>query len=253
MRARAAALLVSTAGTAAVAGCDRPIYLSFDTGHMGIAEAVVAVLDRHEVPATFFLAAEPTQTGGHSLDEHWMPFWRRLAQQGRHDFGSHTWEHAIWERDLPNGAMRFRLQAGVQAPRWATWDGAGYCTDLQRVADRFRAHTGQPLAPVFRAPWGLTSPRLLHQAAGCGWTHVPWTRALGDDWASSRATNAELLRQAIERMKPGDIVLAHLGIWSRQPPLLPEALEPLIRGLKARGFCFAALRDHPQYRTVLRR
>ncbi len=62
--------------------CERPVYLSFDTGHMGVAEQIVATLDRHQVPATFFLAAEPTLDGGHSLDAQWAPFWRRLAAQG---------------------------------------------------------------------------------------------------------------------------------------------------------------------------
>jgi peptidoglycan/xylan/chitin deacetylase (PgdA/CDA1 family) len=42
--------------------------------------------------------------------------------------------------------------------------------------------------------------------------------------------------------------VAHLGIWSRQDPWAPAVLEPLIVGLKARGFCFATLREHPQYK-----
>jgi hypothetical protein len=28
-------------------------------------------------------------------------------------------------------------------------------------------------------------------------------------------------------------------------------LEPLITGLKAQGFCFRTLRDHPQYRDAI--
>ncbi|HQQ54284.1 MAG TPA: peptidase A8, partial [Ottowia sp.] len=44
-----------------------------------------------------------------------------------------------------------------------------------------------------------------------------------------------------------DILLAHLGIWSRQDPWAPAVLEPLIEGLKARGFVFRTLREHPQY------
>lgn len=247
---RALALSLSLAAGAAQAACDRPVYLSFDTGHMGIAEAVVAVLDRHAIPATFFLASEPTRTGGHSLDEQWMPFWRRLAQQGRHDFGAHTWDHAIWERDLAGDALRFRLQAGQQAPRWVDRSAAEVCADLQRVADHFKAHTGQPMARVYRAPWGRTSPKLLATTQVCGWAHVPWTRALGDDWPTTRASNEALLRQTLAHTKSGDVLLAHLGVWSREPALLPQALEPLILGLKARGFCFAPLRDHPQYRTV---
>ena len=40
----------------AQAACERPVYLTFDTGHMGVADVVADVLKRHEVPATFFLA-----------------------------------------------------------------------------------------------------------------------------------------------------------------------------------------------------
>jgi peptidoglycan/xylan/chitin deacetylase (PgdA/CDA1 family) len=43
-------------------------------------------------------------------------------------------------------------------------------------------------------------------------------------------------------------LVAHLGIWSRQDPWAPTVLEPLIVGLKERGFCFATLREHPAYR-----
>jgi peptidoglycan/xylan/chitin deacetylase (PgdA/CDA1 family) len=46
--------------------------------------------------------------------------------------------------------------------------------------------------------------------------------------------------------------MAHLGIWSRQDPWAPAVLEPLIVGLKARGLCFATLREHPQYRDWVR-
>jgi peptidoglycan/xylan/chitin deacetylase (PgdA/CDA1 family) len=42
--------------------------------------------------------------------------------------------------------------------------------------------------------------------------------------------------------------MAHLGIWSRQDPWAPAVLEPLIVGLKQRGFCFETLRQHPAYR-----
>jgi len=45
--------------------------------------------------------------------------------------------------------------------------------------------------------------------------------------------------------------MAHLGIWSRQDPWAPAVLEPLIEGLKQKGFCFATLAEHPQYRAWL--
>ena len=60
---------------------------------------------------------------------------------------------------------------------------------------------------------------------------------------------AEYLRD----VKPGDILLAHLGIWSRRDPWAPAVLEPLIVGLKQRGLCFATLREHPRYGAAARR
>ena len=69
---------------------------------------------------------------------------------------------------------------------------------------------------------------------------------------SERYSNAHLLQKALQNIRPGDILMAHLGIWSRQDPWAPAVLEPLIVGLKARGLCFATLREHPQYRDWLR-
>jgi peptidoglycan/xylan/chitin deacetylase (PgdA/CDA1 family) len=71
---------------------------------------------------------------------------------------------------------------------------------------------------------------------------------LGDELPSDRFPNAQLLQKALKNIKSGDILVAHLGIWSRQDPWAPAVLEPLIVGLKARGFCFATLREHPQYK-----
>jgi peptidoglycan/xylan/chitin deacetylase (PgdA/CDA1 family) len=112
--------------------------------------------------------------------------------------------------------------------------------------------TGQTLAPLFRAPGGKTSAALLQAAAACGWRHVGWAPAgfLGDELPSERYSNERLLRQALRDIRAGDILLAHLGIWSRRDAWAPAVLEPLIVGLKSRGLCFATLAEHPQYREV---
>jgi hypothetical protein len=128
-----------------------------------------------------------------------------------------------------------------------------YCAELQRPADRLRAMTGQAMLPLFRAPGGKTSPALLRAAQACGWQHVGWAPAgfLGDELPSDKHPNAALLQKALAGIRSGDILVAHLGIWSRQDPWAPAVLAPLVAGLKARGFCFATLRDHPAYRTAL--
>ncbi len=234
------------------AGCDRPVYLTFDTGHMGIAPLVAEVLQRQQVKVTFFLANERTLSGGSSLDDTWAPWWRARAAEG-HAFGSHTYDHVYWLADRPHGHFLVRPSAGPDAGRRLDWSTADYCANLRRSAERFQALTGQAMAPLFRAPGGKTSPALLAAARSCGYAHVGWAPAgfLGDELDSTRHPNAALLAQALHAIRPGDILLAHLGIWSRQDPWAPAVLEPLIEGLKARGLCFATLREHPVYRAWL--
>jgi len=231
--------------------CERPVYLTFDTGHMGVAPLVAEVLNRQQVKVTFFLANERTRNGGASLDEEWAPWWRARAAEG-HAFGSHTWDHDVWRADVPTQEVagpdfRVRPTMGAQAGRERVLTPEAYCQALKAPARRFEAMTGQPMGAVFRAPGGKTSPALLKAARACGFTHVGWTAAgfLGDELPSDRYPNERLLQQALRDVKAGDILLAHLGIWSRQDPWAPAVLEPLITGLKARGLCFATLREHP--------
>lgn len=253
--ATAALLLgaMAMAGQAFAATCARPVYLTFDTGHMAVAPLVADVLKRHDVRVTFFLANERTQTGGSSLDDRWAPWWRDRVAEG-HAFGSHTWDHDVWQADVPGG-LRVRPTAGPQAQRPRVLDAAAYCAELARPAQRLAAISGQPMGAIFRAPGGKTSPALLKAAQACGWTHVGWSPAgfLGDELPSASYPNARLLQRALRDVREGDVLLAHLGIWSRQDAWAPAVLEPLIVGLKARGLCFATLREHPDFGAAARR
>jgi len=109
--------------------------------------------------------------------------------------------------------------------------------------------TGQKALPLFRAPGGKTSPAFLAATRACGYAHVAWAPAgfLGDELPSDRYPNKALLDKALRDIRPGDILVAHLGIWSRKDPWAPAVLEPLVTGLKAKGFCFQTLREHPAY------
>lgn len=259
------AFALAALGSAALALCvparaacgdstnDQPVYLTFDTGHMAVAPLVADVLRRHQVMATFFLANERTQTGGESLDGEWAAWWSERAAEG-HAFGSHTQDHWIWQADVAGG-FRVRPTAGGRAGQSLTVSAAQYCDALQRPAERFSQITGQVMPKLFRAPGGKTSPALLAAAQSCGWAHVPWSPAgfLGDELPSDRYPNRQLLAKALREVRSGDILLAHLGIWSRQDPWAPAVLEPLIEGLRAKGFCFATLRSHPRYRSSFAR
>lgn len=245
---------VATGIATAQPACNRPVYLTLDTGHMGVAPLMAEVLNRQQVKATFFLANEPTQTGGGSLDDQWAPWWRARATEG-HAFASHTYDHVYWVADLPDGRFTVKPSAGPRSGQRFRMDAAAYCAELQRSATRFTDMTGQPMSRAFRAPGGKTSPALLAAARACGYTHVPWSSAgfLGDELPSEQWPNERLLNQALRNIRSGDILLAHLGIWSRKDAWAPAVLEPLIEGLKARGFCFATLRDHPTYGAAFAR
>lgn len=242
----------ATASCAADAPCEQPVYLTFDTGHMGVAPFIAEVLARQQIYATFFLANEPTRTGGTSLDENWTPWWKKMAEAG-HAFGSHTFDHAYWQGDTADGRFLIRPSAGPQAGKKFIWTGAQYCEELDRSARRFEKMTDQKILPLFRAAGGKTSPALLRAAQACGYEHVGWAPAgfLGDELPSEQYPNSALLEQALRGIRIGDILVAHLGIWSRKDPWAPAVLEPLIVGLKQRGFCFATLEWHPAYREKI--
>jgi peptidoglycan/xylan/chitin deacetylase (PgdA/CDA1 family) len=260
---RALALLVfAAAGSALHAGtcaarsgaaAVKPVYLSFDTGHMAVAPLIADVLKKHDVKVTFFAANEATQTGNGSLGSDWAAWWQARAAEG-HEFASHTYDHSYWRADVaePGQALLFRIlaSAGTLAGKDQLWTAAQYCAEIQKSATRLQALTGRAPLPLFRAPGGKTSPALLQVARNCGWAHVAWAPAgfLGDELPSERFPNAQLLQTALRDIRAGDILVAHLGIWSRRDPWAPAVLEPLIVGLQARGFCFATLREHPQFK-----
>jgi len=248
----ALALLVWSGGVRAEV-CTRPVYLTFDTGHMGVAPLIAEVLKRHRVRVTFFAAQEKTREGDGTLGQHWAAWWREQARSG-HDFASHTYDHAYWRADLPGQRFRIRPSSGAQAGQDLNWSAQDYCHNLRQAAARLQTLTGLAPLPLFRAPGGKTSPALLRAAQACGFAHVGWAEAgfLGDELSSDKFPNARLLNKALQAIQPGDILMAHLGIWSRQDPWAPAVLEPLIEGLQAKGLCFATLREHPRYQAWIR-
>ena len=231
------AMLVAASGIAA-AQCKATLYLTIDTGSMSHAEPIAATLAKHDVKATFFLANEKTVRGDHSLDPGWDAYWRKLVADG-HAFGTHTWQHAYFRGDTGDGRTRYVYPNG----KTLLLDAAGVCAELRRVETRFREMSGgKSLQPIWRAPGGRTTPLVLAAAKECGYEHVHWAPAgfLGDELPSEKYPNDRLVAQALKNLRDGDIMVMHTGIWSRKDPFAPM-LDPLLAGLRERGFCFATL------------
>jgi peptidoglycan/xylan/chitin deacetylase (PgdA/CDA1 family) len=241
------ALAVLAGPATAEPQCRGHVYLTLDTGNMRHADEIAAILRRHQVLATFFLANEKTPRGDSSLDPSWSGYWRARAEEG-HAFGSHTWRHGRFLADDGAG-VRYRPQFGEDAGRAITLSPEALCAELRRSEAAFFAYTGQRLDAVWRAPGGRTTPAALAAAQKCGFTHVAWAAAgfLGDELPSEQYPNKTLLARALRDIRDGDVLMAHLGIWSRKDPYAPM-LDPLVAGLKQRGLCFRTLREHPGYR-----
>jgi peptidoglycan/xylan/chitin deacetylase (PgdA/CDA1 family) len=227
--------------------CSGTVYLTLDTGNMRDADRIASILKRHDVKATFFLANEATVSGGHALDDQWRDWWRARLAEG-HAFGSHTMDHTYF-LGMSGDRVRVRPQFGAQAGREQRWDAAAVCAEIDRVDHRFRELTGRPLERLWRAPGGRLPEPVGKIARDCGWVHVPWTPNgfLGDELPSERFPNDRLLAQQLRTIADGEILIAHLGIWSRKDPYAP-VLDPLIAGLKSRGLCFATIPEHPGFR-----
>ena len=243
-----AALPGAAPSASAAPACKGTIYLTFDTGSQSQAELIAETLNRHGIKATFFLANEKTVRGDYALDPSWAPFWKARAAEG-HAFGSHTFDHVYWQKDGPDGRLQVKPQFGASAGKVQGWTAAQYCEEIKRVDSRFHELTGKRLDPLWRAPGGKTSPRSLAAARACGYAHAGWAKAgfSGDELSSSAWPNAVLLEKSLRELRAGDIFMAHMGIWSRKDPWAPANLEPLIAGLKQKGYCFATLREHPDY------
>lgn len=229
---------LASSGLLLAASCDKTLYLTIDTGSMGPAEEIAAVLRKHKVKATFFVANEKTTRGDMSMDKSWAPFWKSLVADG-HAFGSHTFRHWYFRRDLPGGKVAYVSREGKRE----LLDRAGVCRELKHSEEAFRTLTGRGYDAIWRAPGGKTTPFALKSASFCGYSeHVGWSPAgfLGDELPSDRYPNQTLLRNALRDLKDGDILLMHLGIWSRKDPFWPM-LDPLLTGLENKGFCFATI------------
>ncbi len=233
-------LLGAVLATPALAqGCRGTLYLTIDTGWSREAEQLAEVLRRRGVPATLFLANEPSWRGDRTLDASWAPFWRARAAEG-HVFASHTWRHWYFTGDAGTGRTRY---ASRQREGAEVLDQSALCAELSRPIEALRAMVPQAVVlPLWRAPGGIVTPEARRMAASCGLRHQGWSAHgfLGDELSSEAHPNAALLRRNLANIRDGEVLVMHWGVRSRREPFA-GIFDELIGGLQARGFCFAPL------------
>ena len=236
----AGATLAAPALAQTPARCAGPVYLTIDTGWSREAEEIAAILRRHRVRATLFVANEPTFRGDWTLGESWAPFWRARAGEG-HVFASHTWRHWYFRGDPAPGRVTYVSRRSGEGSE--TLDASSLCEELARPVMTLKRLAPEAIVlPLWRAPGGITTPNAVRLAARCGLRHQGWTRNgfLGDELDSGQHPNSALLRRNLANIRAGEVLVMHWGVRSRREPFA-GIMEELVTGLLARGFCFETL------------
>ncbi len=185
---------------------DEPlIALTFDDGPSPKhTAAVLDILDRAGVTATFFLIGKHVQAFPHLA--------RRTAE--RHEIGNHTWSH-------PN--------MGLHDARRAT-------EQLRRGEEAITAATGRP-PTLFRPPYGAFSGAVAMIATSMKYPITLWDLEFGQHRRDTVRANVDRVSSLAG---PGSIVLGHDG-GTLDGQTLVDSLPSVIDRLRDRGFGFTTV------------
>jgi peptidoglycan-N-acetylglucosamine deacetylase len=195
------------------------VALTFDDGpHPEATPRVLAVLDRYEVRATFFvLGRELARTPG---------LGRALVERG-HEVAVHGWDH------------RCLLRRGPIAVH----------DDLARTVDVVHRATGHRPRWV-RAPYGVFTGSALLAARRLGLSPVLWT-CWGFDW-TRRATPTSVAATVVRGLAGGGTILLHdsdvaaaPGSWRSTLGALPHMLDHCLN----QGLAVGPLGEHRPSRS----
>jgi peptidoglycan-N-acetylglucosamine deacetylase len=180
-------------------GHRRDIALTFDDGPGPYTTAVIRVLRRYHVPATFFVIGRQ------------VPLYRNvIAEEARDGFeiGDHTWSHPFLSL-LPASVQQAQIVQAAHAVRAA----------------------GAPPPRLFRPPYGAFNHTTLAILRALHLLVVLWSVDTSD---YARPGVARIVYTAISGAQPGAIILMHDGGGDRAETV--DALPRIIRGLRRRGY-----------------
>ncbi len=195
---------------------EKLVALTFDDGPtLKYTPQILEMLQREDVKATFFLI-------GGDL-EHEPEAGRMIAARG-HEIGNHSFSH---ER------MVFKSEPWI-------------ARDIERT-DALIRQSGYQGPILFRSPYGKKFVSLPFYL----WKHdrqnVFWDVQPDSDTSVAPASEA-IVKDVLEKTKPGSIVLLHLMYSSRESSR--RALPLIIRELKRRGYSFVTVSELLKRRDV---
>lgn len=183
----------------------RSIALTFDDGpHPVQTPAILDILRKHDVPATFFIIGQNAS---------WHPDLVKAIDTEGHLIANHSWSHPQLNR-IPTAKVR---------------------TELGRTCDLIEKALGA--SPRFaRAPYGAWHKPSLKVCAALGMEPMGWSIDT-QDWKSPGS--ATIRSRVLTGAAPGAIVLAHDGGGDRSQTV--EALTHYLPRLLDRGYTMVPL------------
>jgi peptidoglycan/xylan/chitin deacetylase (PgdA/CDA1 family) len=193
----------------------KAVALTFDAGaNAAGAASIMATLEKYCVPATFFL------TGA-------------------------------WSRTYPDQARAIGLRYPVANhtdthPHLPTLSDDAVRAQVQTAAASIVTATRYDPRPMFRFPYGDTDTRTLSLVNSLGYVSVWWTvDTLGWKGISGRQSVNTVVQRVLNALRPGQIILMHVGSNPGDGSTLDaDALPKIINELRQRGYTFVTV---PQF------
>ena len=186
---------------------EKKIYLTFDAGYEnGVTEKILDVLEKHQVPAAFFLV-------GNYLEQN-PELVKQMLAQG-HTVGNHTYHH--YDMSKISNEETFR-------------------EELQSLEELYREVTGEEMQKYYRPPQGCYSEENLKMAQKMGYRTVFWSLAYVDWINDKQPTQQEAFSKLIPRTHNGAVVLLHSTSKTNG-----EILDELLTRWKELGYTFGTL------------
>jgi peptidoglycan/xylan/chitin deacetylase (PgdA/CDA1 family) len=175
-------------------------------------EAVVDLLDRLGVPATFFLTGKWVERYPASA--------HRIGSDALFEVGSHSYAHRAFAEPCYHSPIAPSDMAADVDRSFAVLRGAGITP-----------------VPLFRFPGLCVDAVALRSIASTGVVVIGGT-ASGDAFNANRAS---ILRRVLGIVEPGAIIVFH--ITRANAPVTADVLEPIVMALRERGFRLLKVSD----------
>jgi len=190
---------------------EKVIALTFDDGPGGSTPAILELLRRHGIHATFFMEG--------SQIEEYPKTAKEVVEEG-HEVGNHTYTHFDFHKQK-NAAAPEHLVHELDQTEAALGRAAGIHTNVVRMPYGYFNHT-----------WLL--PTLKEH----GYALVHWS--FGEDWQMKKTAD-ELIHDYLAHAQPGAVFLFHDG--GRRRDKTVAAVTAVIDTLEKRGYRFVAARE----------